>query len=624
MISSKQILEEYTKCYQDKTRIYMIENYLTTFDATQNKTVPFKLFPKQKELVEALSKYQRNCLTKPRQAGISTTTSASISCNMWAATPDKPETVLIVANRLDLSKLDLKKIKEFLLQLPRWFWGPDYYGSEEKEKKSIFIKDNDKYIELFNGSSATAISSGKSAARGVSACSTIVFDEMAFIDDGEVVYSQAVATTATGGKIILISTPNGKSLTNIYYSIYEKAKRGANDFNLVEMKWHQDPRYNKNLKWVRYNKETNKQEIIIEPTIDNMGNINYDNDRWDELIRQGYKSFSPWYDKMCNTFNHDKQKIAQELDVSFEGSAGTVVDQEDIERQETENVCEPLYYDNFYKEAWIYKEPIFNHRYILSADTATGSGEDSSVIQIIDIDAIDENGNTFYEQVFEYQGKIQGDILAEIIYKYGNYYGNALTIVDCVGSSGDSCVLKLQEFNYGNLYYDDSNLKNITSENPKFTEVNNEKKIPGFRAGYLRTQMLMNLEKMLRFNEIRIRSKRFIYELNTWIWKNGKPDHQSGAHDDTITSMAMGLYILQFSFKKLESVKEKTKAILSSMILAQNIMSNHSDLNSQAIKENKIPLPFYTGKTLNTKLSGNAANGDPNKMLNIMGMSFFR
>ena len=257
----------------------------------------------------------------------------------------------------------------------------------------------------------------------------------------------------------------------------------------------------------------------------------------------------------------------------------------------------------------------------MSADTATGSGEDSSVIQIIDIDAIDENGNTFYEQVFEYQGKIQGDILAEIIYKYGNYYGNALTIVDCVGSSGDSCVLKLQEFNYGNLYYDDSNLKNKTSENPKFTEVNNEKKIPGFRAGYLRTQMLMNLEKMLRFNEIRIRSKRFIYELNTWIWKNGKPDHQSGAHDDTITSMAMGLYILQFSFKKLESVKEKTKAILSSMILAQTLMSNHSDLNSQAIK---IPLPFYTGKTLNTKLSGNAANGDPNKMLNIMGMSFFR
>ena len=49
MISKKQIVEEYAKCYHDKTRIYMIENYFSTFDATSNNTVPFKLFPKQKE-----------------------------------------------------------------------------------------------------------------------------------------------------------------------------------------------------------------------------------------------------------------------------------------------------------------------------------------------------------------------------------------------------------------------------------------------------------------------------------------------------------------------------------------------------------------------------------------------
>lgn len=67
MLTGKQIKEEYTKCLRDKSRIYMIENYLTTYDATKHETVPFKLFPKQKELVESFGKYPNNITTKPRQ-----------------------------------------------------------------------------------------------------------------------------------------------------------------------------------------------------------------------------------------------------------------------------------------------------------------------------------------------------------------------------------------------------------------------------------------------------------------------------------------------------------------------------------------------------------------------------
>ena len=35
------------------------------------------------------------------------------------------------------------------MQVPRWFWGSEFYGSKEKDAKSIFIKNNDKYLELF-------------------------------------------------------------------------------------------------------------------------------------------------------------------------------------------------------------------------------------------------------------------------------------------------------------------------------------------------------------------------------------------------------------------------------------------------------------------------------------------
>lgn len=613
MLTSQQILSEYTRCYSDTSRIYMIENYLTTFDATQNETVPFKLFPKQRELVSAFGKYPRNITTKPRQAGISTTTSAFIACEIALAQKGKPETVLIVANRLDLSKLDLKKIKEFLDQIPRWLWGSEYYGSQEKENKSIYKLSNQTQIELFNGCKVVAVSSGENAARGVSAVSWLIFDEAAFIEKGKSVYSQAAATTATGGRIVMISTPNGKD--ELYYDIYNKAKKEENDFNLIELKWYQDPRYNKHLQWKKLNKETGKIEILTEDIISSDGSIEYNEQLWQKRESEGYKPTSPWYDKMCNTFNQDKQKIAQELDVSFLGSAGTVVDIEIIEFHKKVNFREHLYEDNFYKEAWIFKEPIAGHRYIMPIDASTGSGDDSSVMHILDIDAVDDEGLPCVEQVFEYQGKIQGDILAELADQYGRVYGNALAIIDCVGSYGDVCALKMQELGYPNLYYDDSNLKNITSENPKLTEVNDNKKIPGFRAGYLRNQMIMNLEKSLRFNEVRVKSKRFTAELDTFIWKNGRPDHQSGFHDDTLTSMAMGLFIYQFSLKRLEGVKEKNVAMLKSMVAAQNAINGVGEIIfNEKIK--KTPLPFYTQNDLNKSEMRQINPNDKNKMLN--------
>lgn len=597
MLTGKQIVEEYTKCLYDKSRIYMIEHYLTTYDATQHETVPFKLFPKQKELVDAFGKYPNNITTKPRQAGISTTTSAFIACEIALAQKGKPETVLVVANRLDLSKLDLKKIKEFLLQIPRWFWGSEFYGSKEKEETSIFVIDNQKELSLFNGCSVHAVSSGENSARGVSAVSWLIFDEAAFIENGKAVYSQAAATTATGGRIVMISTPNGKD--ELYYDIYNKAKKKENDFNLVELKWYQDPRYNKNLEWSLYDKETGEVTIEKELTIDKKGNVELNFERWEEMERKGYKASAPWYIGMCNKFNQDKQKIAQELDISFLGSAGTVVDTEIIEFHEKQNTREPIYTDKFFKEAWIYKEPIENHRYLLSSDVATGSGDDSSVIQIIDIDAVDDNNIPCLEQVFEYQGKIQGDILGELINEYGRYYGNALTIVDCIGSSGDAAVLKLQSLQYPNLYYDDQSLKNVTIEKSPYAKSDENKKMPGFRIGSARLQMIMNLERSLRFNEIRIRSKRFTQELQTWIWKNGRPDHQSGFHDDTLTAMAMGLYVLQFSFKRLEAVKEKNKVILNSMILAQQAVNGNANIITISEKVKNIPLPFYTSNINN-------------------------
>ena len=81
--------------------------------------------------------------------------------------------------------------------------------------------------------------------------------------------------------------------------------------------------------------------------------------------------------------------------------------------------------------------------------------------------------------------------------------------------------------------------------------------------------------------------------MNTFIWKNGRPDHQGGFHDDTVTAMAMGLYVLQFSFKRLQAVKQKNVAILKSMVAAQNAVNGMLPEGKFDINAKKPAIPFY-------------------------------
>ena len=57
-LSKAQMLYEIGKCLKDP--IYAIESYLETEDRTQGGFVPFKLFPRQKELVSAYKVHDLN------------------------------------------------------------------------------------------------------------------------------------------------------------------------------------------------------------------------------------------------------------------------------------------------------------------------------------------------------------------------------------------------------------------------------------------------------------------------------------------------------------------------------------------------------------------------------------
>lgn len=617
IIDYDYLRKEYVKCVMDRTRIYMIEHFLKTYDATQKKEVQYLLFPRQKDLCGTLGKANNVVFTKPRQAGATTTCGAFIACEMCLADPESPQTVLVIGNTLDLAQQMLTKIKDFLLQFPLWMWGDEFVDLgyditlPPENTNVIFDICNSKELKLKNGCKVVARSSGPNASRGVGGVNYLIFDESAFIENGAEVYASALPTISTGGHVIMISTPNGKDL--LYYETCRRAAlKGTEDWNgfeLVEFKWYQDPRYNKFLEWYKKNEETGEIEVVKEPCIDKKGNIKYDDEHWNQMVKDGYKPRSPWYIRMCQQFNNDEQKIAQELDVSFLGSASNVVAPEFIEMQEKLNMRDPdpTYRDPFVDETWLWKWPIPGHRYIMGIDCSRGDAADRTAIEICDMDAIDDDGKPCIEQVFEYHGKRTGDEIGEMAVQYGKMYGDAFCTVDCIGGTGDACILMMQRLGYENLYYDDPNLKTYTIQREATSlSLTPEGKLPGFHSQSVRFQMLTSFANMVKTNQIKIRSKRVIQELETWIYKGeaARIDHMDGCHDDTLTCLAMAMFVMQHSLGKIKAAMERDAAFLKAWVNTATLTARKEQeergYNEEIDARPKFTMPFYTNKPKGT------------------------
>ena len=625
IIDYDYLASEFAKCYKDKSRIYMIQNYLKTFDNTRKKDVPFQLFPRQQDLCRALGDASNVVTTKPRQAGITTTSGAFIACEMCLADKESPQTVLAIGNTLDLAQQMLFKIRDFLMQFPLWMWGDEFMDlgfdpmGPPPNKNVIFTRCNSKELILKNGCKVVARSSGPDASRGVGGVQWLIFDEAAFIENGKDVYASALPTVSTGGHIIMISTPNGKDM--LYYETCRQAKlkgtKDWNNFELVEMKWYQDPRYNKFLEWTKKDEETGEILIQKEEYIDKEGNIPFDNDHWTKMVDDGWLPRSPWYVKMCQQFNNDSQKIAQELDVSFLGSASNVVDPEFIEMQDKLNKRDPLYVDPMIEDTWIWKQPIAGHRYLMSIDCSRGDAADRTAIEILDLDGIDDDGTPCLEQVLEYHGKMTGDVIGEIAYRYGMMYGEAFTVIDCIGGTGDACLLMMMRLGYKNLYYDDPELKVYTMQRDASSiKPTADGKLPGFHSSSVRFQMLTYFANMVKTNQIKIRSKRVISELDTWIYKGtaARIDHQDGCHDDTLTCLAMAVFVMNFSMKKFLEAKEKDKVMLKAWTTSATIPTQNHNITVKkttevyATPKRNYSMPIYTNNQ-------QSANSNPYRWL---------
>lgn len=534
---------EYARCLGDS--IYCIETYLQTFDKTQGGYVPFKLFPKQKELIESYEKNDFVILKKPRQAGITTTTAAWVSHRVGLADDQRPERILLIANKHETSQKFLAQVKEFLGQYPDWM------GVTIAKNA---VKWNEKHIILKNGSEVKAVATSIDSLRGYSP-TIVIFDEAAFIDNGDELWKATFPSLSTGGKCFMISTTNG--MDALYFVTYDSSLQGKNDFKIVEVEWWQDPRYNKELEWRKDDKIIKTQDL----------------EKGKEYKRDGYKPWSPWYENMCRQMNWNSKAIAQELDGDFVGSGGNVIDEEYIKIQEVENVCHPIRTENFDNGMWIWKDAENGKRYVISCDVSSSFGTDYSTMEIIDV----EKG----EQVAEYQGKIRPDVFAEVVYHYWKIY-SGIIVVDVTGGMGLTVILKLFELGLDKkyMYYDIPKAKMI---NDKFSHLKtSDDKMPGFQIQSNRPLIIDEFERQVRMNEFKIRSSRLCSEMKTFVYdRNGKPNHTKNTHDDLIMGCAMGLYVIQTSLRFIERNMNHSKAILNAMINVNDKMNNNREMDYQ-------------------------------------------
>jgi hypothetical protein len=556
MNSKIEHLKELARIMKDTP--YALRTYLQTFDNTQKKYVPMDLFEDQIQLIEDYETYNENITRKYRQAGVTTVTAAWLSKKLQLAKPDNPERVLLIANKRDTAVEMANKVRHFLEQWPEWL---NVGFSPDKNSESRF--------RLNNGCEVKAVATSPDALRGYTP-TILVFDEAAYIEAGEDFWAASMASLSTGGKIILISTPNG--FDPIYYGVYDQAIRGMNDFHITDLRWFKDPRYTKDLRWVKckdilhymLNREQYNDDEVVRTDLDLKDYVKH--------IEDGYKPFSSWFEKMSKKFLYDRRKIAQELECDFLGSGDGVIPT-DIQENIAKNMIKVPIEKYMQGTLWQWKEPIQGHRYIMGVDVSRGDSEDFSSINIVDFDD--------REQVLEYVGKMPPDDLAAICYKWGILY-EAFIVIDITGGMGVATSRKLQELNYKNLYIDGINTQNIWEYNRKAMD-----KIPGLNFNNKRTQIVAAFEEQLR-KGFAVRSNRLLNELNTFVYLNGRPDHMKGAHDDAIMSLSMALYAGELCFNQLERNTAKNVAMMESWTLSERTYEPEKSLYSYGTSFDQI------------------------------------
>ncbi len=208
----------------------------------------------------------------------------------------------------------------------------------------------------------------------------------------------------------------------------------------------------------------------------------------------------------------------------------------------------------------IFAEPVNGAQYIMGVDCATGKGEDDGAVQIFEVQSM--------EQVAELGQKMMPNEFAVAICQLGLKYNNALMVVEN-NAVGLAVLEHVKLLSYPNLFYSKKGAKagdRLGDPGNAAEGSMSQDYIHGVMTqGNNRSFMLSKLEELVRLGAVKFHSARFLGEMETFIWNNGRPEARSGKHDDLIMAAALAIFVRDNFYGGVYNTPDLTRAMLMSM-----------------------------------------------------------
>ena len=397
-------------------------------------------------------------------------------------------------------------------------------------------ENNKLTLRLSNGSQIKATSAASDAGRS-EAVSLLLIDEAAFIENIGEIWASTQQTLATGGGCIALSTPYGTG--NWFHQTWVRAENKENDFLPIKLPW------------------------FVHPERDQAWR-----DRQDELLG-------------------DPRMAAQECDCDFSTSGDVVFYPEYIEYYEKSFIKDPLERRGADRNLWVWEPCDYSRNYMVIADVARGDGKDYSAFHIIDI----ENN----VQVGEYKGQLGTKEYGHLLVGIATEYNNALLVIENA-SIGWSTIQTVIDRGYDNLYYSPKSGE-VRADSYFDQYMDTSKMVAGFTmSSKTRPMVISKFQEAISDKGVTFYSKRLLEEMRTFIWKNGRPEAQSGYNDDLVISFSIGQYMRDTAFKFKQQGVDLTKSMLN------GISTNKTNYNGVYTPKNqqenpwKIDNPYSNGE----------------------------
>lgn len=472
-ISKSEAIKEIITCSDDP--IYFIEKYCKIQHQTRG-LLDFKLYDYQKNAIKVFLANRYSIVNKARQLGFTSLTAAFIA---WLILFHKDKKVLCVSINALVSKEMIDKIKVILNNLPDWMYLCDFKTNRAHK------------IVLSNGSSVESIARSENAGRSLSVA-LLVIDEASIIRGMDEMWKGLKSTTSTGGKIIALSTPKG--IGNWFHKTYTEAREGTNEWYPLLVNWWECPEYSYDI-----------EESSTTP---------------------GGKT-SSWF----RSFTKDMtpMQIRQELLTEFLETGDTYFDSETL-KSCLGTARDPERKEGYTKALWVWFDPHPNSKYLISADCASGAGEDYSTFHVIDLNHM--------IVVAEFKDKVYPDIFAEILVETAQKYNNAWIAPENASIGSVTC-FNIKNAGYNNLVFLTKEFKLVDRWVAEYNGI-----LPGVPCDIRnRSAMVAKLEEYLRKKQITVLSNRLVNEMYTFAVINGKAQAIKGCNDDLVMALAIGVWL---------------------------------------------------------------------------------